>query len=111
MGLISKAIVIGGGIWAYKHHQDKKRAERGESNHLAAERDAYNQRENPGQGQSQYGGNADYYRDTKSQYGGSNPDYYPRDSKAQLEYRPQQQPNPSYASFDRRTEYASGGKH
>jgi hypothetical protein len=105
MGLISKAIVIGGGIWAYKHHQDKKRAERGESNHLAAERDAYAQRD---------GSNADYYRggDNKSQYGNSQPDYYPRDSKAQLEYsRQQQYGNPSYASFDRKSEHASGAKY
>merc|ERR1711981_1139584 len=30
MGLLSKAAIVGAGYYAYKHHQNKKRAERGE---------------------------------------------------------------------------------
>lgn len=93
MGLLSKAAIVGAGYYAYKHHQNKKRAERGEIDPSQQKRDAPN----------------DYYHDNKSQYG-ANQDYY-RDSKSQLEYPQQQNGNPSYASFDRKSEYASGAKY
>merc|ERR1711981_653940 len=79
MGLLSKAAIVGAGYYAYKHHQNKKRAERGEIDPSQQKRDAPN----------------DYYHDNKSQ----------------LEYPQQQNGNPSYASFDRKSEYASGAKY
>merc|ERR1712072_1418986 len=95
MGLLSKAALVGAGYYAYKHHQNKKRAERGELDMSNQKRDAPNDYY-PHDNKSQYGANADYYRD--------------RDSKSQLKY-PQQNGNPSYASFDRKNEYASGAKY
>lgn len=91
MGLLGKAALVAGGYYIYKRHQDKKKTQRGEE-HFANQRDAPQMNSN------------DYYpRDNKSQYGDNN---YPRDSKSQLEYPPQHNANPSYASVDRKSEYA-----
>jgi hypothetical protein len=109
MGLFSKAAIVGAGYYAYKHHQDKKKAQRGEV-------DFSNQNPNPNQKRDLSPNNNYYPNDNKSQYGGGNPDYYrdTRDSRAQLDYpQHQQNGNPSYSSFGTagKQEYASGAKY
>lgn len=95
MGILSKALIAGAGYYAYKHHQDKKKAQRGEVDFNNQQRDL-----------NAPGAANDYYRDNKSQYSDNG---YPRDSKRELDYQPQG--NPSYANFDRKSEYAAGAKY
>merc|ERR1712072_346099 len=70
MGLLSKAALVGAGYYAYKHHQNKKRAERGELDMSNQKRDAPNDYY-PHDNKSQYGANADYYRDRDSRVSSS----------------------------------------